>query len=51
MYPYFLVTDYRNHNTEDCSNINGPEHRVSYVNEFEDALTRITAEHTRSCLP
>ena len=37
MYPFHAVTDYRNHDTEDASNINGPEHRVTYVNELIDA--------------
>ena len=37
MYPYHAVTDYRNHDTESCSNTDGPEHRVTYVNEIQDA--------------
>ena len=37
MYPYHAVTDYRNHDSESCSNIDGPEHRVSYVNEIIDS--------------
>lgn len=37
MYPLHAVTDFRNHDTEDASNISGPEHHVTYVNEIIDA--------------
>ena len=31
------MTDYRNHDSEDASNINGPEHRITHINEIIDA--------------
>lgn len=34
MYPLHAVTDYRNHDSESCSNVDGPEHRITYVNEI-----------------
>ena len=37
MYPYHAVSDYRNHDTESCSNTDSPEHRIVYVNELQDA--------------
>ena len=37
MYPFHAVTDYRNHDSEDASNINGPEHRITHINEIIDA--------------
>ena len=45
MYPLHAITDYRNHDTESCSNIDSPEHRITYINEIikaEDEMVRGT---------